>query len=78
LSWRIFPAKQCYFHILASVIGNEPNKTFMKDILYIVAAILIIGWALGVFYFSVGGIIHLLLVIAVIAILVRIIRGNKV
>ena len=46
--------------------------------LYLIAVILIIGWALGFFYFSAGGIIHILLVIAVIAILLRLIRGDRV
>ncbi|MET0635536.1 MAG: lmo0937 family membrane protein [Chitinophagaceae bacterium] len=46
--------------------------------LYLIAVILIIGWALGFFYFSVGGVIHILLVIAIIAILLRLIRGDRV
>jgi hypothetical protein len=50
----------------------------MGDLLYIVAVILIIGWALGFFYFSAGGIIHVLLVIALIAIIFRVIRGRRV
>ena len=47
----------------------------MGNLLYIVAVILIIGWAIGFFAYSAGGIIHILLVIALIAILLRIIRG---
>ena len=50
----------------------------MGNLLYVVAVILIIAWAIGYFAFSVGGIIHVLLVIAVIAILFRIISGRKV
>jgi len=50
----------------------------MKNILYIIAVILIIGWAIGYFGFSAGGLIHVLLVIAVIAVLLRIIQGRKV
>ncbi len=50
----------------------------MGNLLYIIAVILIIGWLLGVFAFHVGGIIHVLLIIAVIAILLRIIQGRKV
>jgi len=47
----------------------------MRSLLYIVAVILVIGWALGVFVFNVaGGIIHILLVIAVIAVILAIIR----
>ncbi|MGN6292273.1 MAG: lmo0937 family membrane protein [Chitinophagaceae bacterium] len=44
--------------------------------LYLIAVILLIGWALGFFVFSVGGLIHILLVIAIIAILLRLIRGG--
>jgi hypothetical protein len=36
--------------------------------------ILLIGWALGVFVYSATGLIHVLLVIAVIALLLGIIR----
>jgi tryptophan-rich sensory protein len=50
----------------------------MKDLLYIVAVILIIAWAIGFFGFSAGGLIHVLLVIAVIAILVRVIQGRRI
>lgn len=50
----------------------------MKDLLYIIAVILIIAWAIGFFGFSAGGIIHVLLVIAVIAVLVRVIQGRRV
>jgi len=50
----------------------------MGSLLYIIAVILVIGWALGFFYFSAGGIIHVLLVIAIIAILFQVIRGRRV
>ncbi len=50
----------------------------MSDLLYIIAIILIIGWLLGAFVFNLGSIIHVLLVIAVIAILLRLIRGRGV
>lgn len=49
----------------------------MGNILYIIAVILIIGWLLGYFAFHVGGIIHILLVIAVIAIILQVIRGGR-
>ena len=48
----------------------------MRSLLYIVAVILIIGWVIGVFAYSATGIIHVLLVIAVIALLIGIIRGD--
>ena len=50
----------------------------MGSILYIVAVILIIGWLLGFFAFHAGGIIHVLLVLAVIAIVIRLIQGRNV
>ncbi len=49
----------------------------MNNILYFIAVILIIFWAIGFFAFSLGAIIHLLLVLAFISILLRIIQGNK-
>ena len=47
----------------------------MNTFLYIIAVVLVIGWALGAFVFNAGGLIHILLVLAVIAILVRLIKG---
>jgi uncharacterized membrane protein len=49
----------------------------MNSLLYLIAIILIIGWALGFFVYSAGGLIHALLVLAIIAILVNIIRGRS-
>ena len=50
----------------------------MNNLLYLVAVILIIGWALGFFYFGTGGLIHVLLVIAIVAILLNLIRGRSI
>ncbi|HOZ74541.1 MAG TPA: lmo0937 family membrane protein [Flavobacterium sp.] len=50
----------------------------MSSLLYIIAVVLVIAWAIGFFAYSVGGIIHILLVIAIVAILLRIIQGKKV
>ncbi|MBB1193189.1 lmo0937 family membrane protein [Flavobacterium sp. SOK18b] len=50
----------------------------MSNLLYTIAVILVIFWAIGFFAFSVGSIIHVLLVIAVIAILFRLISGRNV
>ncbi|MCE5226019.1 MAG: lmo0937 family membrane protein [Porphyromonadaceae bacterium] len=49
----------------------------MGNILYLVAVVLIIFWLIGFFAYSLGSIIHILLVLAIISILVRIISGNK-
>lgn len=48
----------------------------MENLLYAVAVILIILWAIGLVAYNVGMIIHVLLVIAIIAILFRIIKGR--
>ena len=51
----------------------------MGNLLYVIAVILIIGWLLGAFVFPVGsGLIHILLVIAFIAIIIRLIQGKKI
>lgn len=47
----------------------------MGNLLYVIAVILIIAWAIGFLGYHASGLIHILLVIAVIAILLRIIRG---
>ncbi len=49
----------------------------MRDLLYLIAIILLVGWAFGYFFFSAGDFIHILLVIAIIAILFRVIRGDR-
>ena len=49
----------------------------MINLLYALAVILVIIWAVGFFAYSAGGIIHILLVIAIIAILLRVISGRN-
>jgi hypothetical protein len=46
----------------------------MGNLLYIIAVVLVIIWAIGFFGYQAGGIIHILLVIALIAILLKVIR----
>lgn len=50
----------------------------MGNLLYVVAVVLIIAWAIGFVGFHAGGIIHVLLVIALIAVILRVIQGKKV
>lgn len=49
----------------------------MGNLLYAIAVILVIAWAIGFLGYQAGGIIHVLLVIAVIAVLLRVIGGNR-
>jgi hypothetical protein len=50
----------------------------MKNSLYVLAFILVIAWIVGFFSTNVGNIIHILLVMAIIAVLLRINQGRKV
>ena len=50
----------------------------MSNLLYTVAVILIILWAVGYFAYNIGAIIHILLLIAVIAIILRLIQGKRI
>ena len=50
----------------------------MGNLLYVVAVILVIAWAIGFVGYQSGGIIHILLVIAIIAVILRVIQGGKI
>jgi len=50
----------------------------MSNLLYTLAVILVLFWAIGFFAYSAGSIIHILLVIAVVAVLLRLIQGRNV
>ena len=49
----------------------------MGNLLYILAIILVIAWIIGLVAFNAGSLIHILLVMAIIAVLLRIIRGKR-
>jgi flagellar biogenesis protein FliO len=63
------------------IINKQTYKpkylNIMGNLLYIIAVILIIGWLVGFVGFHAGGLIHVLLVIAVIAVLLRLISGKR-
>jgi hypothetical protein len=46
----------------------------MGNLLYVIAVILVIAWAIGFFAYAASGLIHILLVMAFITILLRLIR----
>lgn len=50
----------------------------MNNLLYTLAVFLIIFWAIGFFVYSAQSLIHILLVIAIIAIVLRIIKGKRI
>jgi hypothetical protein len=49
----------------------------MRSLLYLIAVLMIIGWLIGFVGYSLGGLIHFLIVIAIIAILLDVIRGRR-
>ena len=50
----------------------------MRTILFLIAMVLIIGWLLGVFVYNASGLIHALLVIAIISVLLGFIRRGSI
>ena len=51
----------------------------MGDILWIIVVLLVVGWLFGFLVFpAIGGIIHILLVIAVIMIIYKLLTGRKI
>jgi hypothetical protein len=54
--------------------ANQPKENFM---LYTIAVVLIILWLLGLVTGTLGGLIHILLVLAIVAVLLRVISGRN-
>jgi hypothetical protein len=50
----------------------------MLNLLWAVAVVLVVLWMLGFAFHFVGGFIHVLLVLALVAVLVRVIAGRRV
>jgi hypothetical protein len=50
----------------------------MDKLLYVIAGLLIVGWAIGFLGYSSRGIIHILLVVAVILAIYKALRGKKI
>lgn len=49
----------------------------MGNILYVIAVVLVIAWLIGFLGYAAGGLVHVLLVLAIIAVLVNVIGGNR-
>jgi hypothetical protein len=60
-------------------MNHSPNLKTMGNLLYLIAVILVVLWIFGAFISPFGGnLIHVLLVIAIVAILLRVIRGGSI
>ena len=78
--FHIFLIKPAYNAAETLLTSFTPFILFfaMGNLLYIIAVVLVIIWAVSFFGgFFTGGIIHILLVIAIIAILLRVISGRS-
>ncbi|TVR26626.1 MAG: lmo0937 family membrane protein [Balneolaceae bacterium] len=49
----------------------------MKILLYAIALIMVIGWVIGFIFYAIGGLIHLLLMVAAISIMYNLL-ANKI
>ncbi|MCL4642368.1 MAG: lmo0937 family membrane protein, partial [Olivibacter sp.] len=52
------------------------RQDIMRALFYIIAIILLIGWALGTFVYAVGNLIYILLVLAIVALVLGLARRN--
>lgn len=64
-------------YYLSPSLSLFKKPLIMNNLLYYIAVLLLIGWAIGVIGYSLGGLIHILAIIAFLAILLRLIRGGK-
>jgi hypothetical protein len=58
--------------------AQNQNSISMSNLLYSLAVILIISWAIGFFVLKADVIIHALLVMGIIIIILKIVQGNKI
>jgi len=60
-------------------LGLRPTPSPKDPMLYTIAVVLLILWVLGlVSSYTIGGFIHILLVVAVVMVLVNLLSGRKV
>jgi hypothetical protein len=59
-------------------VSQQPNSEKVNSMLYTIAVVLLILWLLGlVTSYTLGGFIHILLVVAIIMVLVNLIAGRR-
>jgi len=63
--------------VLSPDFQTKPKSDKMGNLLYIIAVILVIAWLIGWAGLHAGGLIHILLVIALIAVILRVIQGKR-
>ena len=59
-------------------IDGKPNNEEVHSMLYTIAVVLLVMWVLGlVTSYTMGGFIHILLVVAVVMVLLNLISGRR-
>lgn len=59
--------------------GTNPKAIQGGFMLYTIAVVLLVLWALGlVSSYTIGGFIHLLLVVAIVMVLINVIQGRRI
>ncbi len=67
-----------YLFLISKMWSYKIKKLIiMGDLLYLIAVVLVIAWLIAFVGYGTGGIMHILLVIAFIAVLLRIIQGKR-
>jgi hypothetical protein len=65
-------------HPFQTLAGMTMRLGYSRGMLWTIAVILIVLWLLGlVSSYTMGGFVHILLVIAIIVILIRVIQGRR-
>ena len=72
-----FRRRYSWHTILVPIHQNTIKQINMESSLYMVAVILLIAWLIGFLGYAAGGLVHVLLVLAVIAVLLNITGGNR-
>ena len=60
------------------LVTPKPEEAYVANLLWLIVVVLVVLWLLGFAFKIGGGIIHLLLVIAVIVVIYRLATGRKV
>jgi uncharacterized protein DUF5670 len=68
----------CWYGICFNYTPVTKNIIVMRSILYLIAVVLVIAWLVGYLAYGAAGLIHILLVIAVISILLAVIDGRRI
>jgi hypothetical protein len=73
-----FPQSSVSVQLGSGVGRREAEEIKEANMLETILVVLVIAWALGLFAFHAGSLIHVLLVIALVVLVVRLLQGKKI